>query len=495
MKKIFLILLLTTSTFAQEISLSQKIKKLSVTLKGTPPLAKEYQEAQEMLLNKSESEILSLKADEYLASISFQEKFQNHVADLFRLQQTNFLKKNYANTNDSFSQETTFYPAFHLLVRNILKENKPWISLLTDKNYILMNSNQKTNFSPDTTFYKYLDESLFKYDSLDSSYFLDTNYDAYNPTYSIIRVEGKKDDLRLAGVLTTPSFFSRYVTTGVNKNRRRAAAIFNVFLCKDMVASIPVPKEGTDPYKKLGLIGFDQATEEQITNHVKSDLHGSDPQCYKCHRQLDPTGAVFNLSPTIPSSISSPGVLSYVNSEGVFVQKPLRGLGDLGPAISTEADYISCQVRHFWKWTFGENKLLTPDMEKILVNDFNQVQQRPKDFIKKLVSQPEFYNKVTYTEDQLSTIAAFKVIKKCQSCHNENADDIELENIAGINIYELISNLKFENRAKLIKRFYSQITKNKMPPQEAAKDFSESEIQSILKWINKGAPNFKGQKE
>jgi hypothetical protein len=495
MKIKILFLLLPLSVFSQEISLSHKIKKLSVTLKGTPPLAAEYQQAQKLLQEKSEAEILSLKTDEYLESVAFHEKFQNHVADLFKLQQTNYLDKNYSIENGGFSKEPIYYPAFHLLVRDVLRNNKPWISLLTEKKYTLMLSNNVGNFSPDAAFYKSINEGLFKYDYLDSNYFSDTSPENYNSTFSVLNFNGAKDDLRLAGVLTTPSFLTRYVTTGVNKNRKRAAAIFSIFLCKDMVASIPVPKEGTDPYKKLGLIGFNQATEDQIINHVKSDIHGSDPQCYKCHRQLDPTGAVFNFSSVFPGSTPSPAVLSYVNSEGVFVQKALRGFGDLGPALSSEEDYASCQVRHFWRWTFGENKILTPDVEKRLTKEFIKLEQKPKDFLKKLTSFPEFYNQITYTADQLSAISAFKVLKKCQSCHNENSDDVDLIDIAGVNIYELMADLKYNNRTKLIKRINSQINKNKMPPQEAAKDFSESEIQSVIKWINQGAPNFQGLKE
>ena len=53
------------------------------------------------------------------------------------------------------------------------------------------------------------------------------------------KVSFAENDLRLAGALTTPLFFSRYATTGINKNRRRAAAIFRIFLCDKMTAAIP----------------------------------------------------------------------------------------------------------------------------------------------------------------------------------------------------------------------------------------------------------------
>ena len=155
-----------------------------------------------------------------------------------------------------------------------------------------------------------------------------------------------------------------------------------------------------------------------------------------------------------------------------------------------QEDYFFCQVRHFWNWVYGGNRLLTPKQEVVLVQKFKEVKLKPKDFVKYLVDQPEFYEAKTYTEAQIVTFGAFKTLKKCQSCHNNQDENEDMKNI---NWYDVIDHKDHPKRTLLINRSLRQLTKNEMPPVEARSDFSDSELANLTKWLKDYKTNFDGQ--
>ena len=69
---------------------------------------------------------------------------------------------------------------------------------------------------------------------------------------------------RVAGALTTARFFNRYNTTEINKNRKRAAAVFNIFLCDAMEPSIPEPSANPDDLLDKAFPGGNTMTEEDL---------------------------------------------------------------------------------------------------------------------------------------------------------------------------------------------------------------------------------------
>ena len=159
-------------------------------------------------------------------------------------------------------------------------------------------------------------------------------------------------------------------------------------------------------------------------------------------------------------------------------------------ALLQQDDFYNCQVRHFWKWVHGSNKMLTPKKEIELVTKFKEVGLKPKFFINYLVNQPEFYETKTYSEAQIITFGAYKTLKKCQSCHNVQDDAVDMRNV---NWYDVIDNKDHPKRKSLISRSLNQLTKKYMPPPEVSSDFSEAELENLTKWLKDYKTNFEGQ--
>lgn len=491
--------LVAIQSLAQVQSLDTRLKKLSFVIRGKAPSIDEYIKVNQDAHSSNADAALASKLDEYLDSYEFNLKYSNKIADMFRINQKAFsdrtnLDFSLYNTdlteNGRFHEEAT---TFHFVAREVLEKNQPWPELLTKKNYYITYPMDHNDFGIDIIdFYGQVTPELLvkKYITLEQ--IVNNSGRQYNvPTYTGVKISFSTSDKRIAGLLTTPSFLKRYPTTGVNTNRKRAAGILRSLLCKDMVAAIPVPKDGVDENKKLALAGEGNYTEQDLINHTKKvQIHGDNPECNKCHKQLDPIGSVFNLSPVNLSKYPSSGALTYYNSKGEFVNKPVDGIGELADLIAQEDDYFSCQVSNFWKWTHGENSLLNPKMEVELVQTFKNLGQKPKDFIKYLVSKKEFYAPIKYSESQIAAVDAFKTLKKCQSCHNQQSENVEIQDL---DWYKLIGNPSETTRTDWIKRVTDEINQNKMPPKNAKKDFSDLEINRLKKWIALGAPSFEGK--
>lgn len=495
---VFSSILLISSVSAQPTDVS-KLKKLSFVLRGTAPTIKEYEDFSLKIKTANANTVLEQKVDEYLNSYYFSLKFSNKVADLLRIDQTPFeysdvvdYEKYKGNLETPIGAFYTDFSTFHLLVREIIEKNLPWSELLNQKSYMVMyQTNSSGSFLSSLAFYSELFPKFLEYDILDLESLSSSAKENYNAhSYTAIRIELPKNEKRVAGVLTTPSFLSRYASTGVNKNRRRAAAIFRTFLCKDMVAAIPVAKDGVDENKKLALVGEGEYTESDLVNHAQmSQIHGQKAECLQCHKQLDPMGNLFNQTPTRLGPRATAGALAYYNDSGEFVNKPIAGIGDLGAILTSEKDYLACQVKHFWKWVHGENSLLNPKQELELIQTFKRLEQKPKDFVKHLLMKKEFFSPPSYSEKQLAAVSAYKTLKKCQSCHNQQSDNVEVQDL---NWYQLIGQKQDVNRADWIKRVTAETNKGKMPPKDAKKDFSELEMIRLKKWLDQGAPDFEG---
>ncbi|MBL7542847.1 MAG: hypothetical protein JNL11_03480 [Bdellovibrionaceae bacterium] len=223
----------------ESLDLKYKLRKVSLILRGQPPSSDEYEQANEWLKTRKSQEILSSKIDEYLNTIDFVEKYTNKVADLFKINQIPSLQSFSLTDLDQEKKQSIFIPAFHLLVQESLKYNKPWSYLFEGKEYILFYGNTYAfQNTENSVFYSPLDKAVISSESFDLNFFSQDQVENFTPFFKFKKISFAEDDVRIAGVLTTPSFFNRYVTTGVNKNRKRAAALFKTLLCKSMVASI-----------------------------------------------------------------------------------------------------------------------------------------------------------------------------------------------------------------------------------------------------------------
>ena len=359
-----LTLFVSLSAMAQTPAPAVYLEKVSKSLRGMPPSVAEREALAQAVARHEEAAFLSDKVKQYTLSKEFTFKLKARIDEHFRL----------SASSDPFKIGITYQvkpdSAYDFLVLEIITKNQSWDRLLTAKNYtyledraptFTMNIDENIN---DFFFFKGILDSKVQYNLVD-----DTNYAFNRKEMSPVTISFDENDPRIAGVLTTSRFMARYGNTALNKNRRRAAAVFRSFLCDDMVAAIPA--KTTDSEKTdYDVLLPESKTEDQLRRELRrNDPHGSLEGCMACHYKLDPMGKVFALNPSGLAPEASPGVLVYkAGSSNVNI--PVSGVGDLAKNITQQKEYVNCQVNLFWKWFIGQDSPKTTVRQAELVAEF-----------------------------------------------------------------------------------------------------------------------------
>ncbi|MES2800878.1 MAG: hypothetical protein V4654_00170 [Bdellovibrionota bacterium] len=500
MKKLiltFLVLVISFSAGATTLTGAALLNKVSLSLRGLPASVAD-QKAVSALALAEQKNFVDQKIDEYMKSSQYSEKVSLRLMELFQFKAAVLSKSITSVATQAFTDGEQKYAANNgaiNLFRELTQENLSWDTLLTGKTYSISAIGTTFGIS-DYGFYGKLAD-LPNVGAGDVGDVEDV--EDVNKLYKLLdrRITFASDDLRIAGVLTTGKFFTRYVTTGVNKNRRRAAAIFRVFLCDRMSAAIP-EMAGIDDatYGILfpSQLGKDmEMTESEIKAVLnKNDsIHGNKPDCKSCHYKLDPVGRVFNNSGLILSSFPSAGALVFKNSSGQIVNKPVQGIAELAQKITEEPDYVSCQVQHFWNWYIGEDKVLTLQKRQQLISDFNSSGRRVNSFIKKMVTRAEFAEREEPNILKDTARNTKNLMLQCQSCH-QNSDNYKGVDLSkwplGDNpeywINKISKSLDLDNMGK----------NRTMPPAEIGGFIpTKADLEMVKRWIDLGAPDESGK--
>lgn len=146
------------------------------------------------------------------------------------------------------------------------------------------------------------------------------------------------DNRPSAGVLTTNSFWWRYMSTTSNANRGKANAVSKVFLCTDYLNKS---------------VEFDR-TVNLLDQDALNDALRTNPGCVACHHTLDPLASF--LWGTYYYQYDSPHDLrnyhperehlweSYTNVEPAYYGQRGYGMEDLGNFIADDPRFIQCAV-------------------------------------------------------------------------------------------------------------------------------------------------------
>lgn len=141
-----------------------------------------------------------------------------------------------------------------------------------------------------------------------------------------------------AGVLVTNGLWWRYISPIFNENRARAAAIFDLLVCSDVLSRPVVLSSGFS-------IGESDA----------SDAIQSEPTCLACHASIEPVAAtLFGFLPLDDQSAvemetyhperENMGART-LNVEPAWMGHPVSGLEELGAAIANDPRFIDCAVQ------------------------------------------------------------------------------------------------------------------------------------------------------
>ena len=465
----------------------RRLKKLSMHIKGVNPTMNEYKK-----VGKLEDEFIEQyfidKTAEYLKSQNHIEKMNIRLNQLFRLGLPSYILENGYNRSEQNS--------LNFLFKDIVKNNLSWDTLLNGKKYKMSQSSENFIFS-DFGFYGAVipQESLPRRSRgvLNASNLIlqpeivDGEYK--NETEFLKHFDFGLGDERIAGAITTERFFGRYVNTSVNKNRKRAAAVFRIFLCDDMEAAITDSADRTEYILNFvfpDTTGMSSSDVSSIT--IGDSAHGSRPDCMACHYKLDPLGQNFGGSATSLAPTAFSGALTYRASSGDKVSIRTKGLGSLGEEIIRQEDYRSCQTKQFWTWFIGEDEYLQPQVHAELNSEFERVDGRVNDFISYLVNRKEFYTHSSLSEEAELAFKVKRTLKSCNQCHDNEGipsfTDWPIENDSG--------KMKYWS-SKIYKSLGGDNRERTMPPKSHIWQPTREEIAEIINWINIGAPNEQGQ--
>ena len=500
MKKLSLViaaslLFLGALASAEQIKDIAKLNRLSQTLRGHG-LAEIERKDFASAANRGEvEEFLKRKTDEYLASSQHAFKMRVRLEELFRLKSPHMggtESQNIIPFDFKYSNEN----ALSHLFSDLARRNLSWDELLTAKTYTLYNSERFESFPGfgvnDFGFMAALVPDLKSFSGA---------YSSDRSPLKTTEVRFEPQDQRIAGALTTSRFMTRYVNTGLNKNRKRAAEVFRVFLCDSMAAAIP-STEGKDDLILDLMLPHDQGmTENEIRTMAQQGdaLHGDRPDCNACHFKLDPVGRTFLTSPFVLSPVASPGALSFKRGQTV-VKIPVKGVGGLGAAIVNQPEYVSCQIDHFWSWFMGPRQKLTAAKKAQLTTEFERVGRKTNDFIKVILAQPEFFEfNQPMSENEIRALQVKSYLKKCQDCHkdsyNSNSDDGSFPDFTqwpiGGNANEMKTWIRKISRAMDLAHDGESPM---MPPKSAPWRTSLREVNLMKKWIADGTPDEAGRK-
>ena len=453
------------------------LRKLSLHIRGIPPSKAEYNQLSEAKNNKGLDDFLIHKTKEYLSSNHHIEKMNNRLNEHFRLR-TN----TYYNTTDwpilqeelendekgefpyiTYVQSYLHRNSLNDLFRSIVRENLSWDQLLLKKNYqIFINKTQNNiNFGS-------IDDKSFYYPLAKSQ---------LPPTASgFVNLQFNADDARIAGALTTPRFFSRYPNTSVNKNRKRAAAIFRMFLCDSMnTVALDASQNEEQILKKV----FPE--RNSIIINASKDRHGNDAACIKCHYKLDPMGMTFAGSNLSVSPSASRGALVFKRIDSEKIEIPVDGIGTLAQKITQQPEYVRCQTQLFWNWFVGNDVPISETDFSTLQSKFDHDKRRVNDFIEYLVSTPQFkLRSESVSENEIERKVKL-ILRRCDSCHKEEQNIPNFENwpIGGS---ESSMKIYVDKIAKALDVFGNGKSAT-MPPSTSSWRLSDQEKNTIQLWV------------
>lgn len=502
------------------------LNKLSWHIRGRPPADAEYDELAQAVARGERDAFINAKIQSYLKSTDHQDKMAERLDELFRFQtpRTRESIAKSADTSSSYSPIAKFYEknnAFDAFVRRVARENLSWDELLTGKKYSLYGLTEAypRNYIDDWGFM-----GAIAPEQVPNGFrgvIRDISPTAGNPTdnpehQKPVELEFAADDARVAGVLTTARFFGRYANTALNKNRRRAAAVFRVFLCDEMNAAISPAEEGQEKVLDLmfphatdatpstpstgGMTGGMTEDEIKAVLNQSDKRHGQQPDCMACHYKLDPLGKTFATSTLTLSPFNSPGALVYKKADGEKVEVKARGIGDIAQALTQQRKYVDCQVQHFWDWYIGVDQTLSQTRLNQLVTKFNEVGRRTNDFVAYLVSQPEFREAAPpATPESIRAYQVKQVFKSCAACHTdqfyEDSEDFTIPDFTSWPIGGSKESMKaWAGKIRRMLDLDGDGSKRRMPPPKLAPALPKSDRDLIKAWLDDGAPDAEGKK-
>ncbi len=463
---------------AQIMPLSAKLEKLSYHLRGRPL---SIVERLSLAANApgDEAAFLEEKTNEFLASDLFADAFVFWQAERFRMKTFIY---NSARGNGPEEPSADRRDSFHNLSFDVFVGNRSWDELLTGKSYRL--APQRGAFYVNSRLSDFDFYSLLRPELPREGEMLPRRPQDFEVQIQETKIDFANDDNRIAGLLTTPRFMARFTTTDVNKNRRRASQIYRLFLCDPMFPVIPEEADRKSKYLDYIYKVHEQVTEEQIENELEA--HGQIAACIGCHSKLDPMGKLFQNHALVLHPNPTAGKLVIRRVQG-DLEAPVQGLGELASLLTQQPEYQSCQVKTLWRQFIGKNVPLSEEREAQLIGEFERVGRKTKDFMKVLVSQPEFFTPPKPVEE-IRFPEVKTLLSRCDVCHSSAT----VPKFGEFFDQEMTDSVRLQWLMKMKMRVNIPAGgPGKMPMDYMA--WPAEDLNLVKRWLNEGAKDAQGQ--
>lgn len=467
---------------AKTLSPQARLRKLSLHIRGIPPTIEEFENLRAAMERGQVNHYFKEKISSYLKSPQHLGKMMDRLDELFGIRVPIYYlsEKHFWELPVKAIPSSIDFNSMDLIFQKVIKENRDWNYLFTAKEYKLLNPpNTSSGRVSDLAFYSIIRPDLPEKQNPDMErVFLPLVFDSY--------------DARIAGSFTTSRFTARYNTTLLNKNRRRAAAVFRILLCDDMKPLIPTDEDISD----IAIKSFPKTSTSSSTSFPSDEFkHGSQQSCFACHQKLDPMGEVFRMTGNVLGAEKSPGALVYPSLKGDLINIHVQGIGEATQAATEQIEYKYCQTRRFWDWFIGKDVPLNETRLRELALEFDRLNRKPNDFAAFLVQQPEFQIDQSGTFSSEVNFSQVKpILKQCSLCHSgvttKNIPSFEAPPFGGTKethrqwLDKIITALDFKGNG----------AKASMPPKNSGWILSSEESQTLFDWISAGAQDENGNR-
>jgi hypothetical protein len=196
------------------------------------------------------------------------------------------------------------------------------------------------------------------------------------------------------GFFSTPAFFANWQTNTSNTMR--------VTMNQTFIVALGSMVDGTDNTTPPGVPGLDTGADG-------GTAHASDPNCYVCHKVLDPSRSIF--SSTYSWNYHEQDETLWSSQPGMFafrgVIKPVQTMGDLGGVLAGHPDFAAAWVQKVCYWANSAACDATDPIFQQIVSDFASSNFQWNGMVKELLSSALVtYATETKTADSVGEVVA-----------------------------------------------------------------------------------------
>lgn len=354
--------------------------------------------------------------------------------------------------------------AFDLLVDSIVSDNRPWKDLYLSQTYQFLDPNVRQKWGVENPIGLSLGHAL----------------GPANGSLVTVSYDGHPN---VSGVWSTNRFLLRFWDTELNSGRKRAAQFFRIMFCDDMKPSIE--RKNQDQLENLLAVGVTQEQFQGLHQNGGQPInrHASQADCRMCHQRLDPAAWTFRGVRVGLASKPSSGQLVYYDVDGQLQKQDVANLHALNEAATATERYKSCQVDHFIQWVIGYDALISQKRKYEFIEKFEALEERPADFIRYLVTTPEFFTgQSAGLVTPPSLVKARGVFQNCNECHSSFPFG-KNPYLAKDTILKIVSKLDMPHNFK----------NRKMPPATHWWSPEQEDLEAIRQWVSEGAPRDTGE--